>query len=221
MIRAMSDILEIEWRAFEVADPWRLPPGVEPLRLRRSTDGSVPRLTTTVAVWRDETFLTFLFSAADDHVVATYFERDDPLYDEDVVEVFVAPETPTVYYEVEVSPLATIFDARIESPDGRRATMRADPDWHALGLFAAVRRLAVAGREATVDTLLRIPFDDLGRHPRDGETWRANLFRIDRHPIHGDEYSAWCPTMKDPADFHVPAAFGSVRFAPRRPASGR
>ena len=54
----------------------------------------------------------------------------------------------------------------------------------------------------------------LGREkPRDGETWRANFFRIDRHPQHGDEYSAWQPTMKDPADFHIAECFGTLTFA--------
>jgi hypothetical protein len=66
----------------------------------------------------------------------------------------------------------------------------------------------------SVDTVIRIPFAGLGRAtPVAGETLRANLFRIDRHPEHGDEYSAWQPTRKDPADFHVAAAFGTLRFA--------
>jgi hypothetical protein len=53
----------------------------------------------------------------------------------------------------------------------------------------------------------------LGRPtPVAGETWRANFFRIDRHPELGDEYSAWQPTMRSPADFHVGEAFGTLKF---------
>ncbi len=64
-----------------------------------------------------------------------------------------------------------------------------------------------------VQRLRNMPFAALGRgEPREGETWRVNFFRIDRHPEKGDEYSAWQPTMKNPADFHVPAAFGTIRF---------
>ena len=45
-----------------------------------------------------------------------------------------------------------------------------------------------------------------------GKPVRANFFRVDRSETHGDEYSAWNPTMKDPADFHVVAAFGKLEF---------
>jgi len=66
----------------------------------------------------------------------------------------------------------------------------------------------------TIDTLLRIPFAALGRStPIEGEAWRVNFFRIDRHAEEGDELSAWQPTGKEPPDFHVPAAFGTLRFA--------
>jgi hypothetical protein len=79
--------------------------------------------------------------------------------------------------------------------------------------MAAVRRVTESNGVVTIDTLLRIPFAALGRTmPIPGETWRANFYRIDRSP-QGDEYSAWQPTMRQPADFHVPEAFGRLRFA--------
>jgi hypothetical protein len=112
-----------------------------------------------------------------------------------------------------VSPHGTIFDAAIDSPDGVRATMRTDREWSCDGLVAAVRKVTESNGEMSTDTLLRIPFAALGRaHPRDGETWRVNFFRIDRHPEEGDEFSAWQPSLKSPADFHVAAAFGTIRF---------
>ena len=45
------------------------------------------------------------------------------------------------------------------------------------------------------------------------DEWRANFFRIDRSAAHGDDFSAWQPTMKTPPDFHVTEAFGVLRFA--------
>lgn len=195
-------------------DPWTAPAACVPARLRRSTDGNPPRLATSVAAWFDDAYLNVLFSAGDDHVEATYLAHDAPLYEEDVVEVFLAPEELTRYFELEVSPRGTIFDARIESPDGERATMHVDRGWTCEGLIATVRRVTESDGASSVDTLLRIPFASLGRPaPVDGETWRANFFRIDRHDRHGDEFSAWQATMRNPADFHVPAAFGVLRFA--------
>jgi hypothetical protein len=59
---------------------------------------------------------------------------------------------------------------------------------------------------------VRIPFSGLEcESPSAGTAWRGNLFRIDRHEA-GDEFSAWSPTMRDPADFHVAAAFGTWIF---------
>ncbi|MFP5246332.1 MAG: carbohydrate-binding family 9-like protein [Thermoanaerobaculia bacterium] len=201
---------------FDMEEPWTTPRACTPVRLRRATDASVPRLSTSVAVWFDDQYLSVLFSATDDHVDATHLAHDAPLYEEDVVEVFLAPKTPERYFELEVNPRGTTFDAAIESPDGERSTMRVNRAWTCEGLIAAVRKVTESDGSITLDTLLRIPFVSLDRAvPGDGETWRANFFRIDRHPKHGDEFSAWQPTMKIPADFHVPAAFGSLRFERR------
>lgn len=208
-----SETLLVPRAELDIEEPWSTPPGVTPVRLRRATDAAAPRLATSVSVFFDAQYLSVLFSASDDHVVATLNAHDAPLYEEDVFEVFLAPETPERYFELEVSPRGVLFDARIESPDGERRTLRADRSWTCEGLFAAVRQVTESNGATTLDTILRIPFASLGRAtPEDGEAWRVNFFRIDRHPSLGDEFSAWQPTMRDPADFHVPAAFGTLRF---------
>ena len=209
----MPDTLRVARGDFTIEDPWAIPKGCDAVRLRRATDGSVPRLATTVSAFFDDLAVTFVFSAADDHIVASLTEHDEPLWQEDVVEVFLAPRELTEYFEIEVNPLGTTFDARIESPEGTRTSMRSDLGWTCSGLVSAVRRTAEQGSLITLDTLIRVPFRALGcTVPSRGEAWRGNLFRIDRHPAEGDEYSAWRPTMKSPADFHVPAAFGRIVF---------
>jgi hypothetical protein len=200
-----SGLLIVRQADFSIEDPWAVPEGCVPFPLLRSTDGGTPRQKTTVVVYADKQNLNVLFRAEDDEVVATYLDHDAPLYEEDVVEVFLAPGKPTTYYELEVNPLGTTFDARIESPNGVRASMRADLAWTCENLFAATRRVPGA-----TDTILRIPFASIHGAPK--SEWRANFFRIDRSRKHGDEFSAWQPTMKNPADFHVVAAFGRLRF---------
>ena len=207
------ETLAVPRAAFDMEEPWATPRECTPVRLRRATDAAAPRLSTSVAVWYDPRYLTFLFSSTDDHIRATYHQHDEPLYEQDVVEVFLAPDGLVRYYELEVSPNGTTFDAAIDSPDGVRATMHADREWTCQGLVVAVRRVTESSGVMSIDTAIRVPFAALERGtPDDGETWRANFFRIDRHPEHGDEYSAWQPTMKTPADFHVAAAFGVLRF---------
>ena len=208
-----ADALSVVRGEFSMEDPWAMPAACDPVRLRLATDGAAPRLATTVCTYYDDEFITFVFSTADDHIVATMYGHDQPLYEEDVVEVFLAPRTPVEYYEIEVNPVGTTFDARIESPDGVRTTMRADLAWECDGLVAAVRKMGSARIHMTIDTVIRIPFASLGvSTPKSGDTWRANLFRVDRHPGEGDEYSAWRPTMKVPADFHVTDSFGRLIF---------
>ena len=163
---------------------------------------------TTIAVFADDTHLNVLFQAEDDGIVATHLVHDAPLYEEDVVEIFIAPADAAHYFEIEVNPLGTTFDARIESPNGMRASMKVDTRWECAGLFAAVRRMP--GR---TDTIVRFPFASIGAsRPGAGAEWLANFFRIDRSKSHGDDFSAWSPTFKNPPDFHVTSAFGRLRF---------
>ena len=203
--------LTVPFALFSIEEPWEVPEVCDRVELRRSTDGGPARQPTSAALYFDDELLTIVFVGVDDRVVATHRKHDAPLYEEDVVEVFLAPARLEEYFEIEVNPLGTTFDARIESPDGVRSTMKTDLAWTCEGLFAGVRRDG-----ATLDVVLRIPFASLGRTaPADGETWRINLFRIDRDPELGDDFLAWQPTMRTPPDFHVPAAFGTLRFQRR------
>jgi hypothetical protein len=207
------ETLDVPRAPFDLEDPWSAPPAARAVRLRDSVNGATTRLATNVAAWYDAQCLSILFTFDDDHIVANHFRHDAPLYEEDVVEAFLAPESLTDYFELEVSPRGTTFDSRITSPDGVRETMGADRGWTCNDLVAPVKILTEPGGAISGDILMRIPFASLGRStPAAGETWRANFFRIDRHPERGDEYSAWQPTLRDPADFHVAAAFGTLRF---------
>ena len=172
------------------------------LSLRDAVTGGLPRLTTSLRVGFRDGALLVRFDGRDDGVVATLTRRDDPLWKEDVFEVFLSPnEPPTVYYEFEVNPLAARFDAQIESNEMRRETMRVDVSWNCSGYQARVRR--APGKWSA---LLRIPLAPMAVPVP--TVWRANFYRIDRGA--SDEYSAWSPTFAEPADFHVPGRFGTL-----------
>ena len=176
-----------------------------PVFLRDARTGAAPRLKTAVRLGLRGRALCVRFDGRDDGGVASLTERDDPLWQEDVFEVFLSPEDPSrVYYEFEVNLLGTLFDARVSSPDLSRATMRAETAWDCEGFAARVTR--GPGRWSAS---LRIPLGELcvGAPP---PVWRANFFRIDRGTV--DEYSAWSPTWADPPDFHVPELFGVLQF---------
>ena len=189
---------------------------------RRLADGSgVAAQRTEVRLAWDARGLYVRFECADRDAWGTYRRRNDPIYLEEVVEVFLAPgeAAPRRYWELEVSPLGTLFDAWIDNPDGRRDTLRADPGWDCPGLRWEVGR---GGAREDWWAALALPWSALSPDAGPGgpppALWRANLYRIER-PRDGSppEFSAWSPTLADPPDFHRPARFGSLELAASPP----
>lgn len=167
-----------------------------------------PRFSTRVSLEDLGGALRAHFDCEDSDPWATLVEPDGDLWTEEVVEIFVAPgaATPRVYFELEINPLGTLFDARIVNPSGDRRGMTVDRGWRADGLTSAVELDPAKGWRAE----LTIPWAALGG--ADECIWRANFFRIDRPragTAHGaPEFSAWSPTCITPADFHRPEKFG-------------
>jgi hypothetical protein len=180
---------------------------VRPFRLLRAEDAAAPEQATSVRLAHDATGLFVRFDCEDRDIWATHVNRDAPLWEEEVVEVFIAPGEgePHEYLEIEVNPLGTVFDARVANPDGRRDTMRVDASWNPPGLEVVVSRPTTAAWRAE----LVMPWSDLcvGAPPR---VWRANFFRIERPRDAVPEFSCWSPTCVSPPDFHKPACFGRL-----------
>lgn len=196
--------------AQESTDPWSPPSGADALDLRRH-DGAPPRLRTVVHLWRSESTLYVLYDMDDEReVTATLLRDDSEIWREDVVELFLAPRTPSEYYELEISPLATRFSAQISSPDLDRATMRVDMTWTPGSFTGLVRR--DSGDPWRTRVRLSIDFEELDASPAPGDRWRINFYRIDRSDT-GDEYSAWSTSDSDAPDFHRPRDFGIMEFA--------
>lgn len=195
--------------SFDPARPWRAPERATAVALIDAVTGAPARLSSRVIAYHDETTLYLLFDLEDDHTVATMFERDAPLYEEDVVECFIAPERIEEYFELEVSPRGTLFDARVVSPDRDRRTMNVDREWDLEGFTAAVKRDETVNGRTHLAVLLSLPIAAIA--PRGERVWRANFYRVDRHPD-GDEFLAWSPPLRTPADFHVPEVFGFLEL---------
>lgn len=127
------------------------------------------------------------------------------LWERDVCELFIAPNAlePERYFEFEVAPTGEWLDLRIHyKPEEDRET---DWEFHS-GMEAAARVLA-----EQVTIMMRVPWKALGRRPLDNERWRGNLFRVCGS---GDTrgYVAWRPTHTPEPNFHLPSAFGWIRF---------
>lgn len=198
------------------------PPAVElapgrslALELVRAVDGGRPRHATTVELVATAECLIARFDAEAPDPWATIRERDGRLWEEEVVELFVAAgaEAPRRYLEIEVNPLGTLFDALVDSPEGDRRGMIVDPTWNCEELAATV---AIDRDARRWRTRVELPWRALARDGVAPQVLRMNLLRIER-PRDGapPEFSAWSPTFVEPADFHRPARFGVVRFLSR------
>jgi hypothetical protein len=127
------------------------------------------------------------------------------LWDRDVCEVFIAPDPqePARYFEFEAAPTGEWIDLAIQVTPGKRET---DWEFHS-GMTAAA---LVSNNQVTIG--MRLPWDDWIHKPQRGEKWRVNLFRcVGSGPGRG--YLAWQPTLKREPNFHVPEAFGWLRFS--------
>jgi hypothetical protein len=191
--------------------------------LVRVEDGGPPRQRTAVRLLWDDEHLYAAFRVADDDIRATHVRRDAPLWEEEVVELFLDPwGAERVYVELEVSPRNVVFDAIVlnrardaEVRAGSRRDLVALRAWRCAGLRTAVRVDGVIGGGAVSrgwDVEIAIPLRQLAPRllPAPGVEWRWNAYRVDRSE-RGDELQAFSPTGRP--DFHVPERFGRLVFA--------
>ena len=199
--------------------PWNAldPVGLVASHGRDAASGTSSVQPTALRVCHDGERLYLAFDCADRDVWGTFRGRNERIYDEEVVEAFLAPSgDPRRYFELESSPRGAYWEGVIDNPDGQRATMRSDLDWVCAGWERAIRVRGTLDMRDDVDdgwaVEWAIPFAALGAAPpRPGARWRANFYRIDQ--AKGGEYSAWSPTFAEPAEFHLPNHFGVLEFA--------
>jgi alpha-galactosidase len=127
--------------------------------------------------------------------------RRDHLWDRDVAEAFLQPDPsrPQHYREFEVSPNGMWIDLDIFS--GRHSYLNS-------GLQ---RSVAVDEHSHIWSAELAIPMKALTPDFDPRSVWRVNFYRVEgvQEPR---IYLAWRPTGTAQPNFHVPSAFGKLRF---------
>ena len=197
-------VSEIELNASQTAEDWEI---ARPVVFCSDWQGKNPdpgRETTVRVLWTRRTlYLRFecryrelyLFADAEPN------GRRDHLWDRDVAEAFLQPDPSRArfYKEFEVSPNGMWIDLDI-SPNGL-----AD-------LKSGLQRSVFLDEESRIWIAeLAIPLKALTANFDPNAVWRANFYRIEgtKEPR---TYLAWQPTGTPQPDFHVPAAFGTLRF---------
>ena len=139
-----------------------------------------------VSIWLDDLSREMLetgdFDSQDEDVWAKLEKNDDPIYGEEVVEVFLdADGDGKTYNELQVSPRNVQFDAYFPA---RRQGM--DLGWSA-GMTTAVKIRGTLNNPADKDEAwsaeMKIPVKNLAAVPRwppaPGDKWRFNLYRLE------------------------------------------
>lgn len=126
------------------------------------------------------------------------------LWDRDVCEIFLAPDRGNTsrYFEFEAAPTGEWVDLGILVTASGRET-----DWDFNSGIATAAKIG----HSQVIVGISIPWSKSIPKPEPGELWRVNLFRC-VGPESPSRYLAWRPTKTAEPNFHVPEAFGTLRF---------
>ncbi len=189
-----------------------------------NTGNAVPLKSTVKMLWDDQ-YIYFGFYSEDPDAWATLTKEDDPLWGEEVVEVFLDPEGKGhTYYEHEVNPVNAKVDLFIiNAGEARNGKFTGWQDWD----FSSKLKQAVfvegdGKTEGTNDQYwtveIAFPFEDIWTAPRippqAGDMWRIGCYRIERGKSGktptDDWYAAFSPTLRP--SFHTPWRFGKVYF---------
>ncbi len=133
---------------------------------------------TEAALAWDETHLFLAFACGDSEPWGTMRNRDDRLWNEEVVEVFLDPDGDgRNYAELEISPNNVVIDLLIAAP---RTSVEDAIRWDIEGLKTAVGR-----HNAGWVVEIAIPWASLSKSginhaPGAGDRWRVGLYRIER-----------------------------------------
>ena len=196
--------------------PW---PGIAPLSpmsVLGDPQTAAP-VATVVRACYDDARLYLHYHCVDSKIISTMTQRDDNLWQEDVVEAFICPDGELGrYFEFNFSPRGVVFDAKITNPDRKKGPgFNGDVAWDAKGVQVGATGEGKFFGNADVDKWwsveAAIPFADLGvSTPSDGDAWRINLFRIEYETgLVGMPWSAM-PLTK--GGFHQSDCFGTFTF---------
>ena len=183
-----------------------------------ATWGPAPYRTRFRALW-SAAGLHLRFDADDDAPWFTMSERDAPIWEEEVVEIFLDPVGDGRYVEVEVNPAGVVCDLRRLGPG------ESGSDEIPVPAGVMDRGFDVAGLEVSVTesddgwtVTAFLPWRGLDLEaPPPGTTIAFNVFRIKRPggpeaPAEGAVFAAWSPTGGP--SFHAPDAFRPLHLLP-------
>ncbi|TKG96887.1 hypothetical protein EYV94_00190 [Puteibacter caeruleilacunae] len=190
----------------QIEPVWFVPNEVEPLKEKSWFK----------ATW-DQDYLYFLFWIEDQDIIGKMTQRDDHIWHEEVMEIFIDADcNPKDYYEFEWNPLNTLLDLYVLNPGCNRDIIRQWWSWDCRGIKSAVYVDGTLNNNSDKDKGWRlevaIPFSEIqtAEHipPLPGDVWRFDLTRREGTEKGGDlQKSSWLPPS-----CHFPLSYGKLKF---------
>jgi hypothetical protein len=167
--------------------------------------------------WTDK-FLYIFFDVKDKHIWGTYRKDDDPIYEQEAVEVFIGfgSEPPKEYFELQFSPNLVKYDAWVKNPTGSRHDKDFDVDvsWNfkKLEFEQEIDAIGDEVKSGVWQTYIKIPAEEIkGSDFKSGDILRGNLFRIDGYPKQ-NSFQALNPNLEKTPNFHTPDKFATFEL---------
>ncbi len=181
---------------------------VSPIALTDVVTGDAVQEETQVKACWDHQALYVRFECTDSYAVSDFKNRNDPLYEQDVVEVFIDEVgNGKRYVEIVVSPNNVVYDVMIDhDKENDPLAFSIDKDWVTEGLITSVNSL----EDQRIYTMI-IPLTNFNKMPTDGTEWKINFYRIDEEKNGTRHFQAWSPAGM--INFHVSSLFGTLRFS--------
>ncbi|HEX2951078.1 MAG TPA: carbohydrate-binding family 9-like protein [Armatimonadota bacterium] len=187
------------------------------------TGEPIPHRATARLLYNDE-YLYVGFSCEDDYIHAMLTGDDEPIWREGCFEFFVSPSgNVRYYYEINVSPLNTLFDTFIinstEKVDKPKRRMNSFISYTCRNMITKTwvnGEMEKPGAAQGWSAEYAIPFVSIAGAdnlvPVAGDEWRANMCHIASAERRKEMVHACWATI-GLFDFHIPWFFGTVRFA--------
>lgn len=198
-------------------DAWRNAPATRPFVFpwaELQADG--PHQKTVARLLWDDEYLYVAFECEDTDITAVHTHRDDPTYEDDCVEIFIAPapERSRFYFGFEMNAKGVLYDYFYATPQALITQYDAVGVQLRTHIDGTLNDPTDTDRGWTLE--MAIPFSNFkglmrGDRPNVGDVWRINLNRIDGTEPHR-VVSQWSPSGRERPSVHRPEGFGALVF---------
>lgn len=236
VIYKTDEAIEVDGRAAESA--WDKTAWTQSFVDIEGTVKPLPTWDTKVKMLWDETYLYIYAKMEEPHIWGSLKNRDDIIFLDDDIEVFIDPDGDTHhYYELELNALNTLWDLFMMWPYRQQMGSNNLFHWNIRGIKTATHIEGTINDPSDIDEYwsaeMAIPWDALiemanpKRIPKEGDQWRFNFSRVDwtmevkdgsYQKVLGDNGKplpennwVWSPTGK--INMHMPESWGYVQFS--------